>query len=210
MIGGLLSGTMPNNNNNDGYNGATISEIASHSETASALAQLPNIVLLHAGTNDMNQNKDVNGASQNIGALIDQVIAASPNTTVFVALLVPSKNSATQDNIIQFNDNLPSVVAARSDAGHRVFLVDMFTQLHPNLDLSDDLHPNDGGYAKMGDVWVSAINYVNEELGWITPASPVVANPGCQNLPTWAPQGQIATRGGLGKNFWPQISCAMK
>lgn len=206
MIGGLLSGTMANSNN-DGYNGATIDQISSNVDTASALAELPNVVLLHAGTNDMNLNSDVAGAPTRLGNLIDKIIAASPNATVFVAKIISSRNAATQARIVDYNDAMPAVVAARSDAGHKVFLVDMYTQLNPSTDFTDDLHPNNAGYKKMGDVWVAALNYVFYEYGWITP---VAAIPSCQSLPTWVPQGQIANGAGLGKNEYPEIICAFK
>ena len=206
MIGVLLSGTMADSNN-DGYDGATIDQIASNPDTATALEELPNVVLLHAGTNDMNLNQDVAGAPDRLGSLIDQILAASPSATVFVALIIPSGNTATQANIINYNAAIPAVVAARYDAGHQVFLVDMYSQLIPSTDYTDDLHPNDGGYAKMGDTWVAAINYAYYELGWL---NPVTAIPVCLALPTWVSQGQIANGAGLGKNIWPAVDCAYK
>lgn len=206
MIGVLRSGTM-SDNNNDGYDGYTIDQIASNPDTATSLAEQPNVVLLHAGTNDMNLNQDVTNAPTRLGSLIDQILAKCPKATVFVALILPSGNSATQANIVNYNAAIPGVVAARSDAGHQVFLVDMYSQLDPSTDFTDDLHPNDGGYVKMGNTWVAAINYAYYEFGWL---SPVTAIPGCNALPTWLPQGEIANGAGLGKNIYPEMDCAIK
>lgn len=54
MIGSQSSGTMPQPQN-EGHDGATISQIASYT---SAYHERPNVILLHAGTNDMNQPSD--------------------------------------------------------------------------------------------------------------------------------------------------------
>lgn len=177
MIGSLQAGTMTNNEN-DGYPGATIDQIASNPDTASSLASMPNVVLLHAGTVDMNQNQDVTDAPTRLKNLIDQILDSCPNATIFVASLIPSADDATQANIIQYNYALPAVVAARSDAGHEVFLVDMFRQLDQYSDLADELYPNDSGYKKMGEAWLAAMNYAYYELGWIADAPGSSVPPG--------------------------------
>jgi lysophospholipase L1-like esterase len=206
LIGSLQSGTMADNNN-EGHDGATIDEIASFA--AAVLPQQPSVVLLHAGTNDMNLPLDPTTAPDRLGNLIDQIIAACPDALILVALIISSGTSATQQNIIQYNAALPDVVATRQTNGSHVMLVDMFSQLFYPSDYTDDLHPNDQGYATMGDVWYRAIAYANAELGWLNP--PVAGTSGhlvtCSSPPTWLPQGQIASGAGLGANMYPSIVC---
>ncbi|RFU29502.1 hypothetical protein B7463_g6841, partial [Scytalidium lignicola] len=207
LIGSLRSGTMADNNN-EGHNGATIDQIASFA--TAVLPQQPNIVLLHAGTNDMNLPLDPTTAPDRLGNLIDQIIAACPDALVLVAQIISSGTSATQQNIIQYNAAIPKLVAIRQANGSHVMVVDMFSQLSYPSDYTDDLHPNDQGYSIMGDAWYRTIAYANAELGWIKPP---VAGDGsghlitCNSLPTWYPQGQIANGAGLGANMYPNIVC---
>jgi hypothetical protein len=72
------------------WSGKTIKFISDH--VGPSLQQNPNIVLLHAGTNDMNPNpaistegNDPRGAAERLGGLIDQIIKALPDAVILVA-----------------------------------------------------------------------------------------------------------------------------
>jgi len=207
LIGSLQSGTMADNNN-EGHDGATIDQIASF--TTAVLPQRPNVVLLHAGTNDMNLPLDPTTAPDHLGNLIDQIIAACPDALILVAQIISSGSATTQQNIIQYNAAIPELVAARQANGSHVMIVDMFSQLFYPSDYTDDLHPNDQGYSIMGDAWYRAIAYANAELGWLN--APVASEGSghlvsCSRPPTWLPQGQIANGAGLGAKMYPDIVC---
>jgi lysophospholipase L1-like esterase len=45
----------------------------------------PNVVLLHAGTNDVSQGHNPRDIANDLGALIDQIRAGVPGAEVFVA-----------------------------------------------------------------------------------------------------------------------------
>lgn len=158
-------------NDNEGHNGATISQIASFAKAS--LPERPNVVLLHAGTNDLNEAIDPVNAPSRLGSLIDEIVAACPDAAVLVAQIIPSSNSNTEARIITYNDAIPEVIAQRADAGNHVMLVDMSAALTTG-DLFDSLHPNDGGYKKMADVWYRGLQLANG-AGWIT--EPVVVAP---------------------------------
>ncbi|KAK2734883.1 GDSL-like lipase acylhydrolase [Colletotrichum kahawae] len=55
FVGSVQAGTM-SDSDNEGHNGATIDQISSFATVS--LPQRPNVVLLHAGTNDINGNID--------------------------------------------------------------------------------------------------------------------------------------------------------
>jgi cellulase/cellobiase CelA1 len=58
-----------------------------------------------------------------------------------------------------------------------VHLVDMFSAL-TTADLADGVHPNAGGYAKMANVWFSALQSVPGSIGSTTPpTSPPPTSP---------------------------------
>jgi lysophospholipase L1-like esterase len=59
-----------------------ISQIAQFANFS--LKQLPNVILLMAGTNDMNIPTDPTTASDRLGSLIDELVIAVPDAVVLV------------------------------------------------------------------------------------------------------------------------------
>ncbi len=151
MIGSIKAGTMADNDN-EGHSGFTIAQIAADAGAIASLAQRPDVVLLHIGTNDMGLNSDIANAPARLGSLIDQIFTASPNATLIVAQIIFSTFSTTQSRIVDYNAAIPAVVATRRNAGKKVLVVDMGNIL-TNADMSDVVHPNDQGYTKMATVW---------------------------------------------------------
>jgi len=104
----------------------------------------PNVVLLHAGTNDLNRGNPSSepdaDAPRRLGLLLDDVLKAVPNAVVIVAKIIPSKQSGLNANIKTFNNALPAIVAARVSKGSKVSIVDM-NVLSTSSELSDNLHP---------------------------------------------------------------------
>ena len=165
-IGSIRSGTMADNNN-DGYDGYTIAQI--QSEAGPALRQRPNVVLLHAGTNDMNDSPPTDPyatAPDRLGTLIDTVLCTCPDAVVLVAQIINSATASTESRIVTYDDAVPSVVSERSNKGFKVYTVDM--RSITAADLFDTLHPTDAGYNMMATLWFDALQEVSG-LGWITP-----------------------------------------
>ncbi|KAL3470226.1 hypothetical protein BJX99DRAFT_264439 [Aspergillus californicus] len=187
---------------NEGYNGATIAEISS--KCGAALDMRPNVVLLHAGTNDMNNPTDPDTAPDRLGALIDKIITTCPDAAILVAKIIPAANADTMARITTYNSQIPDIVAARADKGKQVMIVDM--TVLTTAELNDGLHPTDAGYKHMGDIWYSAIVQAGEN-GWIEdPVPGLVLTPGtdggsCSLLPVWYPQNEIASGVGSSEGF---------
>jgi lysophospholipase L1-like esterase len=127
---------------NEGRSGYTISQI--RGVAGPALAFKPNVVLLHAGTNDLNRgnpsSEPDSQAPARLGQLLDDVLKAVPQAVVIVAKIIPSKNAGLTNNVKTFNNALPAIVAARVSKGSKVSIVDM-SVLSTSSDLSDSLHP---------------------------------------------------------------------
>jgi lysophospholipase L1-like esterase len=153
FVGSERSGSLPDTDN-EGHSGWRIDQIAASVDGWLSTYQ-PDIVLLHIGTNDMNQNYQVDTAPQRLGALIDQILADRPTATVLVAKIVPSLDATIQSRINAFNTAVPGTVAAR---GGRAKLVDL--SVLSAADLNDILHPNDNGYLKMSVRWYTALQSV--------------------------------------------------
>jgi lysophospholipase L1-like esterase len=153
FVGSQQSGALPDRDN-EGHPGWRIDQIAADIDGWMSTYQ-PDVVLLHIGTNDMNQGYHVATAPQRLGALLDQILADRPATVIIVAKIVPSLNPVTEARIKAYNAALPGIAAAR---GSRVHVVDM-SALSP-ADMHDNLHPNDLGCARVAVRWYSALETV--------------------------------------------------
>ncbi|KAL7930397.1 carbohydrate esterase family 3 protein [Trichoderma chlorosporum] len=174
------AGTEREGHMDDGYfaawNGATIQYIADH--VGPSLAQRPNIILLHAGTNDMNpdnrtstEGHDPVAASERLGSLIDMMTTACPDAVVLVAMIINTcvPKQAPQTKV--FQSLVPKVVAPRLQAGKHVLAVD-FSTFHGTM--SDDcIHPWQQGYRVMADYWFDFLAQIPKD--WIT--APVGPDP---------------------------------
>ena len=79
-----------------------------------------------------------------------------------MAQIVPTTNDAENARVRAYNAGVATVVNARAAAGKHVALVDMYGAFTANAAcktayMSDQLHPQDAGYAVMADVWYAAI-----------------------------------------------------
>ncbi|KAK2018584.1 GDSL-like Lipase/Acylhydrolase [Colletotrichum eremochloae] len=174
----VFAGTLHSGNMTDGFHagwpGKTIQYIADH--VGPSLQQRPNIILLMAGTNDMNRNRaisvegnDPEGAADRLGGLVDRMIAACPDATILVAQIINTCLAEQRPPTIQFQKLIPSVVLERRNAGHHVLAVD-FASLSDTILRPDCIHPTDGGYRIMGDYWYDFIaqipkDWINKPVG---------------------------------------------
>jgi lysophospholipase L1-like esterase len=129
-------------NDVEAVGGFRIDQVATQVEKAFPF--LPNVVLMHFGSNDAVQDYDVAHAHERLGALIDRVFSAIPGVTVVVSTLIPSLDATVESRIQVINSNIPAMVQSRVDQGKKVQLVDMHDGLITAADHFDSLHPNDG------------------------------------------------------------------
>lgn len=72
-----------------------------HDHIDESLAQKPNVILLHAGTNDMSpdisvstEGRDPAAAAERLGALIDKMLQKCPDATILVAMIISTTRPA--------------------------------------------------------------------------------------------------------------------
>ncbi|KAF6821435.1 bkrf1 encodes ebna-1 protein [Colletotrichum musicola] len=171
-----VRGTIPDNFF-AAWNGMTIKFISDHARPS--LDQRPNIVLVHAGTNDMNPNLDIaregndpKDAAERLGKLIDQIIDCCSDAVVLVAMIINTLDDGQQENTVPYQGYIPGIVASRQAMGKRVIAVD-FTSFPTQL-LRDGIHPTNEGYCHFGDYWYDFITQIPSD--WIQP--PVAAKTG--------------------------------
>lgn len=135
------------------------------------LREQPNLVLMHAGTNDnlYEKGEPYAEAPTRLGNLIDYVLCECPDTILLVAKVI--QMNANQSQTDYFNSKVRGVVATRRNKGYKIHMVDM-SEIGGNL-LDDGLHPNDAGYEVMARTWWAGI--VDLPSNWYSPPSEVSA-----------------------------------
>lgn len=155
--------------NHEGHGGYTIDTDSGHSGisgniTNSAMSNYkPHIVLLMIGTNDINGNVDQANAPTRLGKLIDAITGASSSTLVVVASIIPSQTDGTNKNFQTYNAAIPGVVDKAASVGKHVVFLDNWAAFSADTSyktklMIDNLHPNDAGYAVLGQSWYKAIS----------------------------------------------------
>jgi lysophospholipase L1-like esterase len=140
FVGTLRSGDMEDNYN-EGHSGFTISQIQNVMQPA--LDMRPNVILLHAGTNDLHnpapEGEPYSEAPQRLDGFLDAVLQTCPDAVVIVAKLVQAANVDSNARFATYDDAIPGIVQSKIDAGYKVTVVDQ-SVVGPD-ELIDGLHP---------------------------------------------------------------------
>lgn len=169
IVGGASGGAMPNGpmnvmvnsmsvpfpRGNEGYPGIKIGDLDNqHVSNGKAFSNMPHIVLMHIGTNDM-YGGNPGGAPDALKKIIDDIAMQVPNALIAVSSIIPLSSGNAQ--VMTYNATIPGIVQMKAAAGKHVIYVDQFKDF-PTSELTDGVHPDDSkGYPRMGDVWYAAI-----------------------------------------------------
>ncbi|KAK3312202.1 SGNH hydrolase-type esterase domain-containing protein [Apodospora peruviana] len=165
-----------------GFSGRLTFEYSITENIGPTLAQRPNIIiLLHAGTNDMNSNSSIStegndpaDAAARLGSLIDKMVAACPDAVILVALIIGTCDVNHDPNLLsELNDFIPYEANSRWQAGRKVLVADFYNMFPDDKLGADCVHPTDEGYALMGDYWYDFVSQI--PTPWIE--SPVGDDP---------------------------------
>jgi beta-lactam-binding protein with PASTA domain/lysophospholipase L1-like esterase len=180
FVGSKADGSFPDPNH-EGHDGWRADEILNGRISDPAAGKLeywlpahqPDIVLLHIGTNDItagNQNADKVNAILNV---IDAYeVASGKNVTVILALIIDRVPHSSATTI--YNNDVNSMAMSRIANGDHIVIVNMQNALNYATDMTDEVHPNDNGYAKMANVWFDALvgkSLVPSIVGMTKPAA---------------------------------------
>ncbi|WP_433791686.1 SGNH/GDSL hydrolase family protein [Actinoplanes sp. CA-252034] len=149
----------------EGHGGWTIERIAGIVDRSLA-EHRPDVVLLHAGTNNITRSDDPMAAARKLSDLIDRVVAGAPQAEIYVAKIIGTAVASEVPANRAYNALVPAVV---QEKGPRVHLVDQSTVA--GLDIYDAHHPNEFGYRKMAYTWYEAMR------GTTHPEWPGTGNP---------------------------------
>jgi lysophospholipase L1-like esterase len=188
MIGTQKSPKMPVDGDHQGHSGKYLAQIREFLQLS--IAAQPNIVLVHAGTNNMDKQVDLAIATDLIEGIMNDIWEGSPKAVVLVMPVIWANDPGMQQRTDKFNAQLGTIIKRKQGAGQHVLSVP--TQITAG-DLSDRKHPNDQGYEKMATAWFKGILEAHER-GWISKPTEVDAS----KLPSNIGLGSDSNSGGGG------------
>ena len=157
FVGNFSNGSFPDPQH-QGVSGRTATELDVASATQSSREQ-PDVVLLMIGTNDV--LRETNAAPTvplEIVSIVNKIHSVDQDTYVLVAEL-PTLSASTGPDVparlTQPTPGSPTRSTQLEDAGRAVSFVD--TSSLTLGDLTDGIHPNTAGYAKLASIWFDAI-----------------------------------------------------
>ncbi len=189
-VGSRRQGTMKDNLN-EGHSGWNLEAIGGLTVRAGQCH--PNVVTFMGGTNDAVQDK-VAGAAGRLEARVRELFAQDPRTSAVVSGLLPSTIPAENARDLAIGGAIPGIVDKLRGEGLSVVYAD--TSDITVSDLSDERHPNDGGYAKLAADFAKGIdslagkNLIQDPSG--TP-DPVTCAGGLQGGDPITPAGTATT-----------------
>jgi len=115
-------------------------------------------ILLHAGTNGLDPNGDID-----IEAILDEIArwetSANGNPVTVLLALIIDQNPINPD-VTTFNNNVLDMVNNRAAARPEIIIVNQHDALNYPGDLADWLHPNATGYSKMANTWFTDLQSI--------------------------------------------------
>ncbi|KAL1602523.1 hypothetical protein SLS60_005939 [Paraconiothyrium brasiliense] len=157
MVGTVHSGEM-SDNENEGHPGARVDGVAMFAELDIPLR--PNLILINAGTNDVvheDPDHPISKIGERMDKLIDHLFVKIPGVTIILSTLILNTHKGADERIQEIvNPQYEALVRRKQEERARIGLAD----LHPVVEaeeLVDGTHPNDEGYKKIAEAWLTAI-----------------------------------------------------
>ena len=166
--------TVEFDSDHSGYSGFQIKEVPDwgkqQGNTGSLYNQLknsdtvkkysPDIILLMIGTNDMTANRSMSACASDLHDLVDYMLGDLPSGGAVFLGSIPefTQYGGTPEKVASYNSTVKQVADDYAKAGKNVRFCDVHGCLDGMNDIGGDrLHPNSGGYEKIGKFWAEQI-----------------------------------------------------
>lgn len=151
--------------NHEGYGGYTTKDILKVVKKNIPEENVPNIVLLGVGGNDLLQEMSVDKAVKNLNNIIDELQSCNPFVVIFLEQIAPATTEFMTPEFIatltDFNSRIPAIVNSQTDGSSHVVLVNMEENWSDDY-MADDVHYNQAGAEVVANRYIQAIlNYFN-------------------------------------------------
>ena len=118
MIGSLKHGNMIDSDH-EGHSGETLVDISKYWKLS--IKAKPNVVLVHAGTNNMDLNEELNLCIGYMQDIIDGIFQEVPGVTILVAPVIWANKPAMQANTDVFNPQVEDLIRRGRNRGTAFF-----------------------------------------------------------------------------------------
>jgi lysophospholipase L1-like esterase len=116
----------------------------------------PDIILLHAGTNDLGSGDTGAVTATHLDTLLEKIFTDEPNAIVIVAQIISmNQGAAPPAEEAAYNADIPALITKYKAQGRKIEIVDMSGLLTSTADYQagDFWHPSQQGYDKMANAW---------------------------------------------------------
>lgn len=148
-----------------GVGGYTTKDILTTLESTLSDVEVPNIVLLGIGGNDLVINNSYNEAVQNINGIIDILQNHNPEVTIFIEQIAPGNSSTFSEEGLDlftgFKNAINTISEERSTEDSNLISVDM-AEGWGDILLIDEVHYNQYGAKVIADRYFDAIDLYYE------------------------------------------------
>jgi acyl-CoA thioesterase-1 len=152
-----------------GFPGARTDELLQNNVPADF--SYPDVILLHAGTNDINQGRSGSDTVHYLNALAWGLSNRWPAAKLILAKIIPFNYSPTVPNsaainaarnyeVSVLNSYVDAIAQLLRSAGRKVEVVDMYTGYPVWTLWGDGIHPDDSGYQWMANIWRQKLSAV--------------------------------------------------
>ena len=119
-----------------------------------AQQEMPDIVLIHLGHNDIAQGQSHSTTIADLGLLIDNLRSVNPKVTILLSKLV---TSTVFLQIPSLNAQIPGLASSKTQPNSPVIVIDHPSVFDPSTDTYDGVHPNNSGEMKMAGQFYNAL-----------------------------------------------------
>ena len=140
----------------EGHAGARSDEIASALPGLMS-GYIPDVVLMHLGTNDVLQGRSIDETVVDLMQIIDLLRARNARVAILLATLIPTTYFPQNDRITDLNALIRGIVLEKNTPQSPVILVDQSAGFDVLADAADGVHPSASGEGKMARKWFEAL-----------------------------------------------------
>lgn len=156
----------PHDGDNEGHGGELVTNVADQNLLPGRLAAtLPDIVVMHFGTNDVWSSISPDRILAAYTKLVGQMRASNPDMKILVAQIIPlnpGSCSGCAQRVVDFNARIPAWAQATTTSRSPVTVVDQWTGFDTAADTYDGVHPNAAGDDKIAARWYPALSALLE------------------------------------------------
>ncbi|MEU3557394.1 cellulose binding domain-containing protein [Streptomyces fragilis] len=168
---------------NEGHGGELVTNVADQNLLPARLrATLPDVVVMHFGTNDVWSNISPDRILAAYTKLVEQMRAGNPDMRILVAQIIPMNPgtcAACAQRVVDLNARIPGWARSTSTERSPVTVVDQWTGFSTAADTYDGVHPNASGDRKIAARWYPALTAVLDAGVPGDPGDPGSGGSGC-------------------------------